>query len=246
LIPTTGSIAMTYENRTAVITGATGGLGSLLARDLSSLNMNLALLAIDAVKLDTLNKDLGLPESRIFSSPVNLLDLTETRSVAETISSKFQYVDVLLHVVGGWTGGKALLETSPSELEFMLNQHVWTSFNVIQAFVPHLIRNGWGRIIMITSPFAARPAGRGGPYAIGKAGQEALMLTLSQELRGTGVTANLLQVKTIDSKREKVSAPVPGNADWTTPEELSSAVQYLLSDNTSTVNGARIPMYGGY
>ena len=91
----------------------------------------------------------------------------------------------------------------------MLNQHVWTSFNVIQAFVPHLVNNGWGRIVMITSPFAARPNAKGGPYAIGKAGQEALMLTLSQELKGTGVTANLLQAKTIDVKREKVAAPPP-------------------------------------
>jgi len=91
---------------------------------------------------------------------------------------------------------------------------------------------------MISSPFAARPNAKGGPYAIGKAGQEALLLTLSQELRGTGVTANLLLAKAIGGKGENPSA--------TTPEELTAAVLYLLSDEAGAINGAKIPMYGGY
>jgi NAD(P)-dependent dehydrogenase (short-subunit alcohol dehydrogenase family) len=177
---------------------------------------------------------------------VNLLDLTEAKSAAEAVLAKFGQIDILLHVVGGWTGGKTLVEVPAEDLVFMLNQHVWTSFHVIQAFVPHLVRNGWGRVVMVTSPFAARPNAKGGPYAIGKAGQESLMLTLSQELKGTGVTANLVQAKTIDVKREKVSAPSPDNASWTTPEQLASAILYLLSDDAAAVNGARIPLYGSY
>jgi NAD(P)-dependent dehydrogenase (short-subunit alcohol dehydrogenase family) len=126
----------------------------------------------------------------------------------------------------------------------MLNQHVWTSFHVIQAFVPAMVKNAWGRIVMITSPYAARPNARGGPYAVGKTGQEVLMLTLSQELKGSCVTANLLQAKTIDSKREKISNPGPDNFPWTTPEELTAAIIYLLSDEAGTINGAKIPLFG--
>ena len=72
------------------------------------------------------------------------------------------------------------------------------------------------------------------------------MLTLSQELKGTGVTANLLQAKTIDMKREKVSAPSNDNSTWTTPEELSAAILYLLSEEAGTVNGAKIPLFGSF
>ena len=237
---------MSLENRTVVITGATGGLGTTLTRDLSPLKCNLALLDIDTDKLDALRKIIGLHESRVLTRTVNLLIAAETKAAAEAVVAKFGHVDILLHAVGGWTGGKALLEAPRSDLEFMLNQHIWSAFNVTQAFVPHLIRNGWGRIVMITSPYATRPNAKGGPYAIGKAGQEALLLTLSQELKGTGVTANMLQAKSIDVRREKVSAPTVDNAAWTTPEEISAAVQYLLSDAAATVNGARIPMYGNY
>lgn len=237
---------MTLESRVAVITGATGGLGSHLTRELATRGARLALLDIDPSRLESLTSSLPLPEERYLARVVNLLDPSETRLAAEAIAAKFGRVDILLHVVGGWTGGKTLLEVPPADLEFMLNQHVWTSFNVVQTFVPRLVANGWGRVVMVTSPYAARPAAKGGPYAIGKAGQEALLLTLSQELRGTGVTANLVQAKTIDIKREKVAAPTPENAAWSTPEELSTAILYLLSEEAGAVNGAKLPLYGSY
>lgn len=235
---------MTLANRVAVITGATGGLGSVLTRDLADRGVNLALLDRDAKRLTDLTSGLSLPESRFLAQTVDLLNPAETRTAAEAVVARFGHVDILLHLVGGWTGGKTLLEVPADDLAFMLNQHVWTSFNVVQAFVPHLITNGWGRVVMVTSPYAARPSAKGGPYAVGKAGQEALMLTLAQELKGTGVTANLLQAKTIDIKREKVNAPTPQNAGWTTPEELSAAIQYLLSEEAGTVSGAKIPLFG--
>ncbi len=237
---------MNLKERVVVITGATGGLGSVITRSLAEGGARLALLDIDPNKLASFKESLGLPEPRILTQSVDLLDPSGTKTAAEKIVTKFGKIDILLHLVGGWTGGKTLLEAPTEDLIFMLNQHVWTSFNVSQAFVPYLIQNGWGRVVMITSPYASRPNAKGGPYAIGKTGQEALMLTLSQELKGTGVTANLLQAKTIDIQRVKGSAPSPENASWTTPEELGSAILYLLSDEAGTVNGVKIPMYGSY
>jgi NAD(P)-dependent dehydrogenase (short-subunit alcohol dehydrogenase family) len=239
-------VNMDLKNRVAVITGATGGLGSTLARELAAQGVNLALLDIDPSRLETLVQSLSLPTSRLFTRTVDLLDPAGTKSTALAVLSKFGKIDILLHVVGGWTGGRTLLEAPADDLAFMLNQHVWTSFNVIQAFVPHLVSNGWGRVAMITSPYAARPNAKGGPYAVGKAGQEALMLTLSQELKGTGVTANLLQAKTIDMQHKKVSAPSADNAAWTTPEELTAGILYLLSDEAATVNGAKLPLFGSF
>jgi NAD(P)-dependent dehydrogenase (short-subunit alcohol dehydrogenase family) len=229
---------MSLKNRTAVITGAGGELGSVLARDLAARGANLALLGRSPQKLEALASALALPEARVFTRGVDLLSPVETAAAAETVAAKFGRVDILLHLVGGWTGGKTLLEASSADLQSMLEQHVWTSFHAARAFLPHLLANGWGRILMITSPFASRPNAKGGPYAIGKAGQEALMLTLSQELRGTGVTANLLRAKAIGAKSENPSA--------TTPEQLAAAVLYLLSEEAGTINGAKIPLFGSY
>ena len=84
-----------------------------------------------------------------------------------------------------------------------------------------------------------------GPYAAAKAAEEALVLTVAKEVARTGVTANVLQVRSIDAERERDREPTPKNASWTTPEEITSAILYLCSDDAQVVNGARIPLHGG-
>ena len=70
------------------------------------------------------------------------------------------------------------------------------------------------------------------------------MLTLAEEYKGTGVTANVLRVRTIDVKHERDTDPSPKTASWTTPEEIAAAILYLCSNEAGMVNGARIPLYG--
>ncbi|MCI0475415.1 MAG: SDR family oxidoreductase, partial [Anaerolineales bacterium] len=162
-----------------------------------------------------------------------------TKAAANAVIAKFGRVDILLNLVGGWTGGKPVVEFDASAVNEMLEQHLWTTFHLAQAFVPHLIANRWGRIIVVSSPTATHPPAHASPYAIAKAAQEALMLTLAQELKNSGVTANILQVKTIDAQHERTAK----NASWTTPEEIAATILYLCSDEAQVVNGARIPLY---
>jgi NAD(P)-dependent dehydrogenase (short-subunit alcohol dehydrogenase family) len=235
---------MSIKGQTVVIAGASGALGSTLARELAGAGANLALLERSEEKLAALVESLGVPAERVFTRVVDLLDAAATHAAGDAVAHRFGRVDALLHLVGGWVGGKLLLETEPADLDFMLNQHARTTFNALRAFTPHLQRNGWGRIVVVSTPLAARPGAKNSAYVAGKAAQEALILTLAQELKGSGVTANLLLVNAIDAKREKLSAPTSGNANWSTPEELSAAVMFLLSDAAATVNGARLPMTG--
>jgi NAD(P)-dependent dehydrogenase (short-subunit alcohol dehydrogenase family) len=236
---------MPLENRTVVISGATSELGATLARDLAAQKANLALLSRSAETLEKLSHRLNLPTRQVYLQPVDLLDEEGVTRSAEQIAARFGRIDILIHLAGGWTGGKSLSELPRSDLEWMINQHIWSSFYALRAFIPHLVENGWGRMVMVSSPSAQHPAARGAAYAVGKAGQEALVMALARELTGSGVTANLLVVKMIDVQREKISAPSAENAGWTTPEELSAAAQYLFSEEGGAVNGARIPLYGG-
>jgi NAD(P)-dependent dehydrogenase (short-subunit alcohol dehydrogenase family) len=166
------------------------------------------------------------------------------RHAAEAVVGKYGRVDMLLHVVGGWTGGKRVTDVPAQDVQNMLNQHLWSTFHLAQAFLPHLQANGWGRIVVVSSPFASNPPPELSPYAVGKAAQEALVLSIAREVAGTGVTANILQVRTIDAAHERNREPSPRNASWTTPEEITAAILYLCSDEAHVVSGARIPLYG--
>jgi NAD(P)-dependent dehydrogenase (short-subunit alcohol dehydrogenase family) len=130
------------------------------------------------------------------------------------------------------------------EVSEMLQQHLWTTLHLTQAFVPQFVANHWGRVVVISSPQAASPAADNAAYGIAKAAQETLMLALAEEVKGSGVTANVLRVRAIDATHERDQKHVPENAAWTTPEEIASAILYLCSDEAQVVNGARIPLYG--
>lgn len=235
---------MSLENRVAAITGATGGLGRVVTRRFAEQGARLALISTNAERLGQLAREQKLPEGRWLIRAVDLRDPGATQMAANAVIEKFGRVEILLHLVGGWAGGKKLVETAPNQVAEMLQQHLWTTLHLTQAFVPHLVANGWGRVIVISSPNASRPPANAAPYAIAKAAQEALMLALAHEIKDSGVTANIIQVKTIDVEHERDHAPTSKNSSWTTPEEIAAMLLYLCSNEAGIVNGARIPLYG--
>lgn len=235
---------MGINARVAVITGATGGLGRVVAQRLAEAGARLVLVGTRSEKLEGLIRELTLDESRTHTIVADLSLSGSAQSVLNATISRFGHADVLLHLVGGWIGGKPVPRVEAEEVTTMLEQHLWTTFHLAQAFGPHMVSNGWGRIVVVSSPSAAQPPANVAPYAIGKSAQEALMLALAEEFKGTGVTANILRVRTIDIKHQREFQPSSKTASWTTPEEIAAAMLYLCSDDAVMVNGARIPLYG--
>lgn len=225
---------MNASRKTVVITGATGVLGNLVAKTFAERGHNIALLAKDQNKLDTLTRDLNLPTERLYAQAIDLLDGHAVHDSAEAVLSKFKSVHALIHLVGGWTGGKTIPESNADDFESMLNQHVWTTFHLLQAFVPHIAVSQWGRVMIVSKPETVKPSAKTALYTAAKAAQESLVLTLAEEYKDSGLTANVIHVKSIDTK---------STGKGTTPTEIVSAMTYLFSDEAGKVNGARIPLY---
>ena len=221
-------------NRVIVITGATGALGKKTAHTFAEAGHSLALLDNDQGRLDSLVKELNLPEDRLFTLVVDLRNGQAVQDAAEAVANKFGRVNALFHLVGGWTGGKTIADTSEEDLNFMLGQHVMTTFHLFKAFSPKLAASGWGRVITISPSTVANPPAERGVYTATKAAQETLMLTLAAELKDHDVTANIIQVRAID---------VENKGTGTTPEVIVATMQYLFSEQAGKVNGARIPLY---
>jgi 3-oxoacyl-[acyl-carrier protein] reductase len=221
--------------KTIVITGATGALGNLVAKTFTERGHNIALLDKDSAKLDLLTRDLNLPTERLYAQTIDLLDGAAVRDSAEAVHSKFGGVHALIHLVGGWTGGKTIPEASANDFESMLNQHAWTTFHLLQAFVPHIAASQWGRVMIVSMPVTVKPSAKMALYAAAKSAQESLVLTLAEEYKDSGLTANVIHVKSIDVKGEGKGA---------SPAEIVSAMTYLFSDDAAKINGARIPLYG--
>jgi NAD(P)-dependent dehydrogenase (short-subunit alcohol dehydrogenase family) len=221
-------------NRTIAITGATGALGKKTAHAFAARGHSLVLLDHNQNKLDELTRDLDLPGERLFTSALDLRDDDAVRATAEAVTALFGGVHAIIHLVGGWVGGKSLVEGDAKDLDFMLDQHVWTTFHLFQSFAPQLVKNGWGRVIIVSASTVPNPPGKTGIYTAAKAAQENLILTLAAELKEQGITANIIQVRAIDMQNTGKGA---------TPDEIVAAMLYLFSEEAAKVNGARIPLY---
>ncbi|HUE98481.1 MAG TPA: SDR family oxidoreductase [Anaerolineales bacterium] len=223
-------------SRTIIITGTTGALGNKVAHAFAASGHSLVLLSSNQNKLDALSRELNLPTERLFASVVDLRDAEAVRATAEAVSAKFDGVHGLIHLVGGWVGGKTVVEASAEDLDFMLRQHVWTTFHLFQSFTPQLMKNGWGRVLIVSASTVPNPPGKTGIYTAAKAAQENLVLTLAAELKESGITANIIQVRAIDTDATR-------KGTGTTPDEIVAAMMYLFSEEASKINGARIPIY---
>ncbi|HAY84287.1 MAG TPA: hypothetical protein DCY42_05005 [Chloroflexi bacterium] len=235
---------MNADRKVAVIAGASGGLGKILTQQLAGQGTRMLLLGRSKERLQALLDELSLPAADHMISTADLSQPTALGEIAKSAQEKFGQIDILLNLIGGWTGGKTLAESSADAIQNMLQQHLWTSFHLVQAFVPYIQNSPSGRVLVVSSPTATQPGAKTGPYAVGKAAQEAIILTLAKELAGSQATANIIQVKAIDSEHKREKDPSGKYAGWTTPEEIAAAVLYLVSDQSKRINGARIPLYG--
>jgi NAD(P)-dependent dehydrogenase (short-subunit alcohol dehydrogenase family) len=235
---------MITNNRVAVVTGATGGLGKLVVKQFARLGLRQALFSTSDAHLAQLVSELRLASNLTLTKGLNFREPEAAATAARLTVEKFGRADMLVHLIGGWSGGATLAEMEPSALEDMLQQHVWTTFRLLKAFVPIFSRHNWGRVVIMSTGSVRVPNPGGGLYAAAKAAQESLILSIAQEYKASGVTANVLRVQTIDEEHERDLNPSPRNAGWTTPEEIVPAILFLCSEEATMLNGARIPLYG--
>src|SRR5688572_27782886 len=130
------------QDRLVVITGATGGLGRVAARAFAGKGASLVLLSSNRAKLETLAAELALPAERVYLHDADLRNPAAVREAAQAVRRRFGAAHVLLHLVGGWTGGKTLADTDPDDARAMVEQHLWTTFHLMQQFGPLLAESG--------------------------------------------------------------------------------------------------------
>ena len=236
---------MALTDRVVAIPGATGAAGRAAVAAFAEEGCRIGLIGTDAGKLRSLAADLDLADGRWHAAAGDVTRADDVRRVVAEISGGLAPVDVLVHVVGGWLGGTPAVELDPADVATSFDQHVFSTLHMVQAVVPRMVERGWGRVLAISQPLAAEPGPRGGGYLMAKAAQEVMLRSLARDLAGSGVTANLLIVKTIDKDHERDREPTSKNAQWTTPEEIAAAMVLLCGDGASTINGARIPLFGG-
>jgi NAD(P)-dependent dehydrogenase (short-subunit alcohol dehydrogenase family) len=208
------------------IAGAAGSAGPEVARVLGERGAYLSLGGRDGDRLREVAGGLELPDDRIQTHAVDLTDPDSARGWVDAITGKFGRVSVLVHLVGGWRGGKKIADAPPEDETFLLDSLVRSVQVASRAFLPALSETG-GRFVLVSSPQAERPSNTNAAYGAAKAAAEAWTLALAQELGEHGGAANIVRVDVIDD-----------------PAPVAEAISYLLSPAAKKMNGQRLSLHG--
>jgi NAD(P)-dependent dehydrogenase (short-subunit alcohol dehydrogenase family) len=233
------------HDRVVMITGATGALGSAVVRELAQTQAHLVLTGRSAEKLERMAAEADLPVERVFSTAADVTQSQDVEELIVAIMDRFSRIDALLNSVGGWGGGKLVGETTVEAWDRMLSLNLRSAFLLSWAVQPHMLEAGWGRIVHVASKTAVEPRARQVGYAVSKMGVITLTEVLAAEVKRTGVTANVILPSVLDTPANRASMPKADYSRWVPPERIAATMRFLCSDAAASINGARLPIYGG-
>ncbi|NLF78921.1 MAG: SDR family oxidoreductase, partial [Chloroflexi bacterium] len=141
-----------FTNQIVVVTGASGNLGSAVARRFLAAGARLALVDHDDEGLRAAFADLAAAPEHLLLGGVDLTDEAATRQMVSRVIEQFSRIDVLANTVGGFRAGDPLHETPLETFDFMLALNARTAFILGRAVVPVMLRQGSGKIIHTAAP----------------------------------------------------------------------------------------------
>ena len=228
-------------DRVIAIAGASGNLGPTVVQRLAPTGARLALAGREKASLDALAAQAGAEAD---TASVDLLDAAAARTWAQGIAERHGRVDALVHLVGGWRGGKPIEEAPLEDWEFLHDLLIRTVQHATQAFAAHLLESGRGRFVIVSSSQGQAPTHTNAAYAAAKAAAESWTLALANRFRGSGATANIVVVGSIVTPAMRQESPDEDFSTFTPAEEIAEAVAYLCSDAAASMNGQRLTLRG--
>ena len=236
-------MANQLDGRVIAIAGAGGGLGPVVAKVLADAGATLALTDRSQELLDRLTSELGLPDGRVDARAVDLLDPEAAREWATALTKRFDHIDGLLHLVGGWRGGQPLSEAPLEDYELLEKLLIRTVIHTTQAFHDALASSDHGRFVLVSSSQAQSPEGTNAAYSATKAAAESWTLALADSFDSTKATANILVVNAIVTPRMREEEPDNDFPTFTSAEDIAATIVYLCSDAAQKMNGKRLSLH---
>lgn len=234
---------MSTSSPVSVVTGGSGAIGSAIVRALAAAGHTVVNLSLEQPRIE-------LPA---ITYCVDLIDRDKTAQVLSDVVAAHE----VSHLVNnaGFTYVTDLETLSFERLQSMIDIHIRASVQCIQAFAPSMKRQGSGRIVSIGSRMMLGRPGRT-VYGMVKAGLLGMSRSLALELAPSGITVNMVSPGPIetelfrqnhppgDSRTERVLAAIPVGRIGTV-EDVSNAVQFFLSPQSSFITGQNLFVCGG-
>ena len=235
--------------KSALVTGASGGIGAAIARALHRAGATVALSGTRVEPLEALAADLG---PRAFVLPCNLGDPVAVEALPKAAIAAMGTVDILINNAG-ITRDNLFMRMSDDEWQSVIDVNLTATFRLCRGVVRGMMKARWGRIINITSVVGHSGNPGQANYAAAKAGTLAMSKSLAQEVASRNITVNCvapgrietpMTEKLNDEQRTKILVGVPAGR-MGKPQEVAAGVLYLASQEAAYITGTTLHINGG-
>ena len=235
--------------KTALVTGATGGIGGAIARVLHGQGATVAISGTRRDALDQLAQALG---SRCHVLPSDLSDKEQVEALVPQAEEKMEKLDILV-ANAGITKDNLFVQLRDEDWDQVIAVNLTATFRLARAAVRGMMRRRFGRIVGITSVVGHTGNPGQSNYIAAKAATPGMMKSIGQEYAKRGVTANCVAPgfiatpmtdKLNDKQREAILARVPSGRRGT-GDDVAAAVVYLASNEAAYVTGQTLHVNGG-
>ncbi len=240
---------MNLTGKTALITGATGGIGGAIAKSLHAAG---ATVFLTGTKQDVLNKMVQELGERAHAMPVNLSDSAAIDAMIADAESKMGKIDILVANAGVTRDG-LLMRMKDEDWQAVIDINLTSTFKLVRAALRGMMKNRYGRIISVGSVVGTTGNPGQANYCASKAGLIGFSKSLAQEVASRNITVNVIAPGFIETpmtdvltpdQKEKISARIP-MGKMGTSGDIAAAALFLASDGAGYITGQTIHVNGG-
>ena len=232
--------------RTVIVTGGTGGIGQALVRAFVAAGHQVGICDINAEAVLRLERELG--ETQALGQVMDVADPTSCAQAVERVARRFGTVHAVINNAAlgmvlvrrdHFLGNVRIEDITPDLWQRFIAVNLSGAFFMAKAAMPFFRAQQFGRVINVTTSFFTMLRGGFAPYGPAKAGLEAWTASLAAELRGTGITANVVVPGGPADTPMVPTDSFPDRAVLIPPEQMAPPMLYLLSDDAAEVTGQR-------
>ncbi len=237
------------SGKTALVTGASGGIGGATARALHAQGATVGLSARRTGPLEELAAELG---DRVHILPCDLSDAEQVEALPKQAIEAMGEINILVNNAGV-TRDNLFMRMSDDEWASVIDTNLTSTFRMIRGVLRGMMKKRWGRIVNITSVVGTTGNPGQGNYCASKAGIAGMSKSVAYELAPRGVTVNCVAPGFIatpmtdvlnDDQKGRILGSIPAGR-MGAPEEIASAVAFLASDEGGYITGQTIHVNGG-
>lgn len=232
-----------------LVVGGTGGLGRAVSLAFVAQGATVAVTYRNRDELEALKSTAaaqGSVERAIEGYDVDVTDELATGKLIDEIVARHGKLDAMVNTVGGYAGGLKLWEMDTKIFDQMLALNLRSGYCLSRGAVRVMLKQRSGAIVNVAAKAAIDHGAGAAAYAASKAAAVAMMDSLAEDLKGTGVRVNSILPSIIDTEANRKAMPKADFAKWPKPDDIAKVIVFLCSDNARVIHGASIPVYGNH